>query len=194
MRRIPLESLYNNDGMAYLTKQPDELVARVQRARLDRLAQHPYWKLRRRGSFDFPVAAVAAAVRLGAGGVVEEARVVLGAVASRPVLTVDASAAFKGKALNRRRHRAAPGGDEARRAARQHRPDAPVPQEDGARLRGARAATAGRPGPDQAEATTGARPAHQGLPRRARRCSSARPAEKAGLTASMLSQIESVCA
>ena len=43
-----------------------------------------YEKLRRRGSFDFPILGVAAAVKLS-DGVVEEARLVLGAVGSSPV-------------------------------------------------------------------------------------------------------------
>jgi 4-hydroxybenzoyl-CoA reductase subunit beta len=46
-----------------------------------------YWKLRRRGAFDFPVLGVAAAVRTARDGTVEEARIVLGAVSSRPLLT-----------------------------------------------------------------------------------------------------------
>ena len=45
-----------------------------------------YWKLRRREAFDFPVLGVAAAVRLAGDGTVEAARLVLGAVASHPVL------------------------------------------------------------------------------------------------------------
>src|SRR5205814_6697642 len=57
-----------------------------------------YWKLRRRGSFDFPVLSVAAAVRFGKGGVVEDARIVLGAVASHPVL-VPAAASLVGQPL-----------------------------------------------------------------------------------------------
>ena len=39
-----------------------------------------YWKVRRRGSFDFPVASVAAAARLDGDGRVEDVRIVLGAV------------------------------------------------------------------------------------------------------------------
>ncbi len=58
-----------------------------------------YWKLRRRGSFDFPVLSVAAAVRLDAGGGVEEARIVLGAVSSRPIHVREAGAALRGKPL-----------------------------------------------------------------------------------------------
>lgn len=111
-RRIPLEQLYHNDGMAYLTKRPDEMLTTVHLAagsgeRDPSGVRSTYWKLRRRGSFDFPVLGVAAAVRLagrgdgGTGGwtpVVEEARVVLGAVASCPVL-VPESVMLVGKPL-----------------------------------------------------------------------------------------------
>ncbi len=94
-RTIPLAELYADDGMDYLSKRPDELLAAVHVPPAAG-ARSTYWKLRRRGSFDFPVLGVAAAVRLGAGGVVEEARVVLGAVASHPVV-VDASALVGGR-------------------------------------------------------------------------------------------------
>src|SRR5262249_11315339 len=46
-----------------------------------------YWKLRRRGAFDFPVLGVAAAVKAARDGTVEQARIALGAVSSRPLLT-----------------------------------------------------------------------------------------------------------
>jgi CO/xanthine dehydrogenase FAD-binding subunit len=74
--------LYANDGMHYLTKQRDELLTSVSvpDARGWRSA---YWKLRRRGSFDFPVAAAAVAVQLDGPRVVN-ARIVLGAVSSKP--------------------------------------------------------------------------------------------------------------
>lgn len=84
-RRLPLEQLYNDDGMAYLTKRPDEIVTAVHLAPADSAWRSTYLKLRRRGSFDFPVLSVAAAVRLDPAGRVAAARVVLGAVASRPV-------------------------------------------------------------------------------------------------------------
>ena len=59
-----------------------------------------YWKLRRRGSFDFPVLSVAAAVRLGSGNdEVEDARMALGAVSSRPVESTDAARSLVGKPL-----------------------------------------------------------------------------------------------
>jgi 4-hydroxybenzoyl-CoA reductase subunit beta len=49
-----------------------------------------YWKLRRRGAFDFPVAAAVAAKLDGPRIVV--ARIVLGAVASKPLETRRAAA------------------------------------------------------------------------------------------------------
>ena len=96
-RELPVEELYADDGMAYLTKRRDEILTAV---RLPARTgwKSTYWKLRRRGSFDFPVLGVAAAVRLGKGGVVEEARVALGGVASRPVL-LPAAAELVGRPL-----------------------------------------------------------------------------------------------
>jgi 4-hydroxybenzoyl-CoA reductase subunit beta len=83
-REIPLELLYRDDGIVYTTKQWDEIVTAV---RIPTPAgRSTYWKLRRRGSFDFPAGGVAAAIRFSGDGVVEEARVVVGAVASRPIL------------------------------------------------------------------------------------------------------------
>jgi 4-hydroxybenzoyl-CoA reductase subunit beta len=59
-----------------------------------------YWKVRRRGSFDFPVLGVAAWIRWGDGnGTVVAARVVLGGVASRPQEVPEAGAALVGTAL-----------------------------------------------------------------------------------------------
>jgi 4-hydroxybenzoyl-CoA reductase subunit beta len=100
-REIPLEELYADDGMAYLTRRPDEILTLVRLPPPAPGWRSTYWKLRRRGSFDFPVLSVAAAVRLGAGGVVEDARVVLGAVASRPLL-VPAADALRGRPLDDR--------------------------------------------------------------------------------------------
>jgi 4-hydroxybenzoyl-CoA reductase subunit beta len=97
-RQIPLEELYRDDGMAYLTKRPDEVVTAVHLAPAEPRWRSTYWKLRRRGSFDFPVLSVAAAVRLGKTGEVEDARLVLGAVASSPVL-VPESASLVGQRL-----------------------------------------------------------------------------------------------
>ena len=99
-RVIPLSQLYADDGIVFLTKRPDELIARVELpagAALSGL-RSTYWKLRRREAFDFPVLSLGAAVKRDAAGVVTEARLVFGAVASRPVV-VEAAAKLVGKQL-----------------------------------------------------------------------------------------------
>jgi len=97
-REIPLADLYNNDGMNYLKRQPNEILAEVL---LDPLHdwRSTYWKLRRRGSFDFPVLSVAAAARFSQSGVVEDARVVIGSVASRPLVAEEAVRFLTGRSL-----------------------------------------------------------------------------------------------
>jgi 4-hydroxybenzoyl-CoA reductase subunit beta len=100
-RRLDLTSLYANDGIHYLTRRPDELLTgiHVPTAAGTRSA---YWKLRRRGSFDFPVLSVAVVVRRDTSGAVETARIVLGAVASRPVEAERGSASLVGQPLSDR--------------------------------------------------------------------------------------------
>jgi len=97
-REIPVSDLYRNDGIEYLTRRPNEILTSVRLPRLDGW-RSTYWKLRRRGSFDFPVLSVAAAVKWGAGGTVEDAHLVLGAVSSRPVETPAAAATLVGQPL-----------------------------------------------------------------------------------------------
>jgi 4-hydroxybenzoyl-CoA reductase subunit beta len=98
-RRLAVADLFRNDGIHYLTRRHDEILTSVQLPPLDGW-RSVYWKLRRRGAFDFPVLSVAAAVKISADGTVEGARVVLGAVASRPVEARDAGAALIGRALD----------------------------------------------------------------------------------------------
>ncbi|HSL22880.1 MAG TPA: FAD binding domain-containing protein [Vicinamibacterales bacterium] len=97
-RVVPVANLYANDGIHYLTKQPDEILTCVT---LPASAgwRSSYWKLRRRGAFDFPVATAAVAARIDGGRVIE-ARIVLGAVASRPLEADRASAMLRGKDLD----------------------------------------------------------------------------------------------
>ena len=94
-REVALEDLYNNDGIDYLKRRPDEILTEVS---ITPGWKSTYWKLRRRGAFDFPVLGVGAAIRFS-GEVVEEARVALGAVASRPFLLDKAGQFLKGKKL-----------------------------------------------------------------------------------------------
>ncbi len=94
-REIPVASLYQNDGIDYLSRTPDEILTEV---RIPSGWKSTYWKLRRRGSFDFPILGVAAALKLD-GDTVTEARIALGAVASRPFLVEKAGEFLKGKRL-----------------------------------------------------------------------------------------------
>jgi 4-hydroxybenzoyl-CoA reductase subunit beta len=97
-RRVAVADLYGPDGIDYLAKRPDEILTEVH---VPDIAgwRATYRKLRRRGSIDFPVVGVAAAVRLATGGAVEEARIVLGAVHTAPVVAKDANDFLRGKAL-----------------------------------------------------------------------------------------------
>jgi 4-hydroxybenzoyl-CoA reductase subunit beta len=94
-RTVSLEDLYNNDGIDYLRRRPDEILTEI---RIPSGFKSTYWKLRRRGAFDFPVLGVGAAVKMNKD-IVEEARIALGAVASRPFLVDKANAFLKGKQL-----------------------------------------------------------------------------------------------
>ena len=96
-RVLPVADLFANDGMHYLTRRSDELLTTIT------LPPRPGWrsayrKLRRRGSFDFPVAAAAVAARLDGPDVVD-VRIVLGAVASRPLESERAAALLRGRRL-----------------------------------------------------------------------------------------------
>jgi 4-hydroxybenzoyl-CoA reductase subunit beta len=123
-RVIPLPDLYRDDGIAYLTKRPDELLTEVllpegggwrleaggwrdggraaarQPGASESRMKATYWKLRRRGSIDFPVLGVGAAIWTDAGGLVTRASIVLGAVASAPLPCDEAAALLVGRPLD----------------------------------------------------------------------------------------------
>ncbi|MDH3198320.1 MAG: FAD binding domain-containing protein, partial [Candidatus Krumholzibacteria bacterium] len=102
-RVVPAQQFYHNDGITYLTKQPDEILVAVHLpppGRWDAV----YHKLRRRGSFDFPVLGVAVWVEWKPGPgrgkrAVKSARIVLGGIASHPQLVNAAGQALIGTAL-----------------------------------------------------------------------------------------------
>lgn len=97
-RRLPVRELFRDDGIEYLNKRSNEILTAVHLPPNDGRWRASYRKLRRRESFDFPVLGVAAAARL-AGGVVEELRLFLTGVGSRPH---DASAAAAAALVGRR--------------------------------------------------------------------------------------------
>ena len=95
-REIPVENLFKNDGIDYLSRRPDEILTKIKIP--ENKVKSTYWKLRRRGAFDFPILGVAVALKIS-GDVVEDARVALGAAASRPFLVEKANEYLKGKKL-----------------------------------------------------------------------------------------------
>ncbi|MDE3088707.1 MAG: FAD binding domain-containing protein, partial [Chloroflexota bacterium] len=97
-REIPASALYRDDGMEYLTKAPNEILTEIILPPADGL-RSTYLKLRRRGSIDFPLLGVAAALRVAPSGIVEHARIVLGAIASQPVEATDAERILIGQKL-----------------------------------------------------------------------------------------------
>lgn len=96
-REIPLAALYHNDGIRYLARRPDEVLTEI---RIPGGWTSTYWKVRRRGAFDFPVLGVAAAARFASDATVLEARIALGAAASRPFLVAKAGEFLAGKRLS----------------------------------------------------------------------------------------------
>lgn len=98
-RTVPVQALYNNDGIEYLKKLPGEILADIHLPDASGLTMS-YQKLRRRGSFDFPIVNVAAALRQEADGTCTEANIVLGAVASYPIKAVDAEALLVGQIIS----------------------------------------------------------------------------------------------
>ena len=97
-RVVPAGRFYHNDGINYLTKQRDEILADV-RLPAPNGWDAVYHKLRRRGAFDFPVLGVAAWVQWN-GKNVAAARIVLGGVASYPQEVPEAGAALQGAPLS----------------------------------------------------------------------------------------------
>jgi 4-hydroxybenzoyl-CoA reductase subunit beta len=96
-RIIPISALYQDDGIQYLTKQPGEIVTDIVLPPAEGV-RSVYLKLRRRGSFDFPVLGVAATLHMD-GEVVRDARIVLGAVASLPREAPEAARLLAGQRL-----------------------------------------------------------------------------------------------
>ncbi len=98
-RTIPVENLFREDGIDYLAKRPDEIVTDLflpAEAASNRCGT-AFWKLRRRGSIDFAVLSAAAALWTDPAGIITQARIYLGAVASAPISVPDAENLLLGK-------------------------------------------------------------------------------------------------
>jgi 4-hydroxybenzoyl-CoA reductase subunit beta len=98
-RRTKLADLYRDDGIDYCAKAKDEVLKGLFIASESLAGRNVYLKLRRRGSFDFPILGVAAAMEIDERGECRRARVVLTAVASAPKIITEA-ASLEGKKVS----------------------------------------------------------------------------------------------
>ena len=100
-RVIAVGELFRDDGMNPYTKAADEILTEIILPPAFSSAgwRSVYLKLRRRGSFDFPILGVAVALRIAEDGCVADAHITLGAVASHPVEATEASAQLVGQRL-----------------------------------------------------------------------------------------------
>ena len=94
-RVIDAAGLYNDDGIDYLHKRPDELLVNIQLPPTNGW-RASYQKLRRRGAFDFPVLGVATWIETDNHNV-KDARIVLGGIAPAPLEIKEAADALIGK-------------------------------------------------------------------------------------------------
>jgi 4-hydroxybenzoyl-CoA reductase subunit beta len=100
-RRVKLEDLYRDDGIDYAAKGKDEVLKGLLIPRDSLSRRNAYLKLRRRGSFDFPILGVAATMDTNDQGECRHASVVLTAVASAPKVVPEASTLLDGKKVTR---------------------------------------------------------------------------------------------
>ena len=100
-RRVNLEELYRDDGIDYSTKANDEVLKGLLIPRQVLGWRNIYMKLRRRGSFDFPILGVAATLDIDDRGDCRDARVVLTAVASAPKVVTEAGTLLQGKKVTK---------------------------------------------------------------------------------------------
>ncbi len=97
-RTIHLTELYHDDGIDYLTKRRDEILAEVIVPAVDP-DRAGFWKLRRRGSIDFAVLTVAAVVEFDSSRTVTRADLFMGAVGSFPIRIQESEEVLRGQEL-----------------------------------------------------------------------------------------------
>jgi 4-hydroxybenzoyl-CoA reductase subunit beta len=98
-RTVPVRSLYQDDGIVYLTKSPHEILTEIHIPPANGLKM-TYLKLRRRDAFDFPILSVACGLAFAEDGVVTDARIVLGSVHTHPLEATASQAMLVGEKLS----------------------------------------------------------------------------------------------
>jgi xanthine dehydrogenase YagS FAD-binding subunit len=109
-RIVPLEKFFALpaiDPTRENTLKAGEILAEVTVPSPPRGTRSVYLEVREKQSFDWPLVSVAATVALGPGKTVQDARVVMGAVAPVPWRSVEAEAVLKGAVLDRKHAEAA---------------------------------------------------------------------------------------
>jgi 4-hydroxybenzoyl-CoA reductase subunit beta len=96
-RVIPLAEFYTGKGEKPNCLAPDEIVVEIRIPDPGPGTAGAYEKLRVREGMDFPLAGAAVMVRRIAGGVIEKAKIVLGALGSSPAEVPEASELLKGR-------------------------------------------------------------------------------------------------
>jgi 4-hydroxybenzoyl-CoA reductase subunit beta len=99
-RTLPLRDYYSGNGAKPLAKEPDEILSSVEVPPPPEGAYTTYLKYRIRKSIDFPLASLAAVLRVGREDkVCHEAKLVIGGVATRPQELKEVGEALKGERI-----------------------------------------------------------------------------------------------
>jgi CO/xanthine dehydrogenase FAD-binding subunit len=102
-RTVPIEDFFSSLGNVL---SEDEMVTEIQVPKTPYRSRQTYLKFRLRKSIDFPIISVASLIIVG-NGVCKDARIALGAAASKPFRVAAAEKAIKGKVINEKTAEAA---------------------------------------------------------------------------------------
>jgi len=98
VRTIKADDLYQDDGIKYLTKKPEELLTKITLPAPGNW-KASYLKLRRRDTYDFPVLGVGACLWFAEDGTIEKANVRLGGAGSYAMPATATEKVLVGKKL-----------------------------------------------------------------------------------------------
>nr|MDA8189044.1 FAD binding domain-containing protein [Dehalococcoidales bacterium] len=98
-KAIPLTQFYTGNGEKPNVLEPGDILAEVQIPPSSGNTWGGYEKLRVREGMDFPLAGVAVSIKTNANGAIDQARLVLGAVAPSPLEVPEATELLVGQKL-----------------------------------------------------------------------------------------------
>jgi 4-hydroxybenzoyl-CoA reductase subunit beta len=97
-RTVPIEDLYTGDGIRPLSLLPEELLAEIFIPRPEPKGSSAYLRYSLRKAVDFPMVSTGVSV-VQRNGICKEARIVLGAVAPRPLRLATAEKSLEGRQI-----------------------------------------------------------------------------------------------